>query len=40
MPNLIGKKAPNFKLNSTSGKIVELSKIKIKIHRSIFLPKG
>ena len=30
MPNLIGKKPPNFKLNSTSGQIVELSKVKSK----------
>ena len=39
MPNLIGKKAPNFKLNSTSGKIVELSKIKSKYVVLYFYPK-
>ena len=39
MPNLIGKKAPNFKLNSTSGKIVELSKIKSKYIVLYFYPK-
>ena len=39
MPNLIGKKAPNFKLNSTSGKIVELSKIKSKYIVIYFYPK-
>ena len=30
MPSLIGKKAPNFKLSSTSGKVVESSEIKSK----------
>ena len=39
MPNLIGKKAPNFKLNSTSGKIVELSKLKSKYIVLYFYPK-
>ena len=39
MPNLIGKKAPNFKLNSTSGKIVELSKVKSKYIVLFFYPK-
>ena len=39
MPNLIGKKAPNFKLNSTSGKIVELSKVKSKYIILYFYPK-
>ncbi len=39
MPNLIGKKAPNFKLNSTSGKIVELTKIKSKYIVLYFYPK-
>ena len=39
MPNLIGKKAPNFKLNSTSGNIVELSKIKSKYIVLYFYPK-
>ena len=39
MPNLIGKKAPNFKLNSTSGRIVELSKIKSKYIVLYFYPK-
>ena len=39
MPNLIGKKAPNFKLSSTSGKIVELSKIKSKYVVLYFYPK-
>ena len=39
MPNLIGKKAPNFKLNSTSGRIVELSKIKSKNIILYFYPK-
>jgi len=39
MPNLIGKKAPNFKLNSTSGRIVELSKIKSKYIVLFFYPK-
>tara|TARA_B100001121_G_scaffold91778_1_gene81342 strand:- start:72 stop:533 length:462 start_codon:yes stop_codon:yes gene_type:complete len=39
MPNLIGKTAPNFKLNSTSGKVVELSKIKSKYVVLYFYPK-
>ena len=39
MPNLIGKKAPNFKLSSTSGKVVELSKIKSKYIILYFYPK-
>ena len=39
MPKLIGKKAPNFKLNSTSGKIVELSKLKSKYIVLYFYPK-
>ena len=39
MPNLIGKTAPNFKLNSTSGKVVELSKIKSKYIVLYFYPK-
>ena len=39
MPGLIGKKAPNFKLNSTSEKIVELSKIKSKYVILYFYPK-
>ena len=39
MPNLIGKKAPNFKLISTSGKMVELSKIKSKYIVLYFYPK-
>ena len=39
MPNLIGKKAPNFKLNSTSGKVVELGKIKSKYVVLYFYPK-
>ena len=39
MPNLIGKKAPNFKLISTSGKVVELSKIKSKYIVLYFYPK-
>ena len=39
MPNLIGKKAPNFKLSSTSGKIVELSKVKSKYVVLYFYPK-
>ena len=39
MPNLIGKKAPNFKLNSTSDKIVELKKIKSKYIVLYFYPK-
>ena len=39
MPNLLGKKAPNFKLISTSGKMVELSKIKSKYIVLYFYPK-
>ena len=39
MPNFIGKKAPNFKLNSTSGKVVDLSKIKSKYIVLYFYPK-
>jgi len=39
MPNLIGKKAPNFKLSSTSGKVVELGKIKSKYVVLYFYPK-
>ena len=39
MPNLVGKKAPNFKLNSTSGKIVELCKVKSKYIVLYFYPK-
>ena len=39
MPNLIGKKAPNFKLSSTSGKVVELGKIKSKYVVLFFYPK-
>ena len=39
MPNLVGKKAPNFKLSSTSGKTVELSKIKTKYVVLFFYPK-
>tara|TARA_B100000614_G_C14387281_1_gene428145 strand:- start:90 stop:551 length:462 start_codon:yes stop_codon:yes gene_type:complete len=39
MANLVGKKAPNFKLNSTSGKIVELSKIKSNYIVLYFYPK-
>ena len=39
MLNLIGKKAPNFKLNSTSGKVVELGKIKSKYVVLYFYPK-
>ncbi len=39
MPNLVGKKAPNFKLISTSGKMVELSKIKSKYIVLYFYPK-
>ena len=39
MTSLIGKKAPNFKLNSTSGKIVELSKVKSKYIILYFYPK-
>ena len=39
MPNLVGKKAPNFKLISTSGKVVELSKIKSKYIVLYFYPK-
>ena len=39
MPNLIGKKAPNFKLSSTSGKVVELGKIKSRYVVLYFYPK-
>ena len=39
MPNLVGKKAPNIKLSSTSGKVVELSKIKSKYIVLYFYPK-
>ena len=39
MLNLIGKKAPNFKLSSTSGKVVELGKIKSKYVVLYFYPK-
>ena len=39
MANLVGKKAPNFKLISTSGKIVELSKIKSNYIVLYFYPK-
>ena len=39
MPNLVGKKAPNFKLNSTSGKIIELCKVKSKYIVLYFYPK-
>ena len=39
MPNLIGKKAPEFILNSTSGKTVKLSKIKSKYIVLFFYPK-
>ena len=39
MTSLLGKKAPNFKLNSTSGKIVELTKIKSKYIVLYFYPK-
>ena len=39
MPSLIGKKAPNFILNSTSGKTVELSKVKSKYIVLYFYPK-
>ena len=39
MPDLAGKKAPNFKLISTSGKMVELSKIKSKYIVLYFYPK-
>tara|TARA_Y100001936_G_scaffold246896_1_gene291696 strand:- start:514 stop:975 length:462 start_codon:yes stop_codon:yes gene_type:complete len=39
MPNLIGKKAPDFILNSTSGKTVKLSKIKSKYIVLFFYPK-
>ena len=31
MPSLEGKKAPNFKLNSTSGKIIERSEAKTSV---------
>ena len=36
---LISKKAPNFKLNSTSDKIIELNKIKSKFVIIYFYPK-
>ena len=39
MANLVGKKAPNFNLSSTSGKNVELSKIKSKYVVLYFYPK-
>ena len=39
MTSLLGKKAPNFKLNSTSGKIVELNKVKSKYIVLFFYPK-
>ena len=39
MQNLTGKKASNFKLNSTSGKVVELVKIKSKYVVLYFYPK-
>ena len=39
MPNLIGKKAPNFILSSTSGKVVELGKIKSNMLFYIFIQK-
>ena len=39
MQSLIGKKAPNFKLSSTSGNVVELSKIKSKYIVLYFYPK-
>ena len=39
MPNLIGKKAPNFKLSSTSGNVVELGKIKSRYVVLYFYPK-
>ena len=39
MTKLIGKKAPNFKLISTSNKIVELKKVKSKYVVLFFYPK-
>jgi len=39
VPNLVGKKAPNFKVNSTSGNMVELEKIKSKYIVLYFYPK-
>ena len=39
MPNLVGKKAPNFKVNSTSGNVVELEKVKSKYVVLYFYPK-
>ena len=39
MPNISIKKAPNFKLGSTSGKTVELSKINSKYIVLYFYPK-
>jgi len=39
MTNLVGKKAPNFKLNSTNNKIVELNKIKTSYIVLYFYPK-
>ena len=39
MTNLVGKKAPNFKVSSTSGKVVELTKIKSKYIVLYFYPK-
>ena len=39
MINLIGKKAPNFKLISTNGEIIELIKIKSKFIVLYFYPK-
>ena len=39
MTKLLGKKAPNFKLNSTSGKLFELKKNKSKYLVLYFYPK-
>ena len=39
MTNLVGKKAPSFKLNSTNNKIVELNKIKTTYIVLYFYPK-
>ena len=39
MTNLVGKKAPNFKVNSTSGEVVELGKVKSKYIVLYFYPK-
>ncbi len=39
MTKLVGKKAPNFKLISTSNKIVELKKVKSKYVVLFFYPK-